>query len=83
MATEEVDRLLLPPRRGCLDAEMRPRSRPRTRSVVSPEPLPTGKVRISIDFVAEGKEGYTVAGAEQCTRLRLSVNGTPVGEVTE
>jgi arylsulfatase len=51
--------------------------------IVSSEPLPTGKARITIDFVAEGKEG----SKESAPGLsigpgagRLSVNGMPAGE---
>ena len=45
--------------------------------IVSSEPLPTGKARITVDFVAEGKEGLEGpgAGAEHRTRRR-----PPVGQ---
>jgi hypothetical protein len=51
--------------------------------IVSSEPLPPGKARISVDFVAEGKNGLknpvTGRGIEPGVG-RLSVNGTAAGE---
>ena len=51
--------------------------------IVSSEPLPTGKTRITVDFVAEGKEEMKdpVPGRSIGPGIgRLSVNGTAAGE---
>jgi hypothetical protein len=51
--------------------------------IVSSEPLPPGKARISVDFVAEGKNGLKnpVTGRSIEPGVgRLSVNGTAAGE---
>jgi arylsulfatase len=51
--------------------------------IVSSEPLPTGKVQITVDFVAEATEGSKspVPGWSSAPGIgRLLVNGTPAGE---
>ena len=51
--------------------------------IVSSEPLPTGKARITFDFVAEGNEGSKDPAPGRSIGPgvgRLSVNGMPAGE---
>jgi hypothetical protein len=51
--------------------------------IVSSEPLPTGKTRITVDFVAEGREGSKdlVPGRSIAPGVgRLWTNGMPAGE---
>jgi hypothetical protein len=51
--------------------------------IVSSEPLPTGKARIAVDFIADAKEGLKdpMPGRSIGPGVgRLSVNGTPAGE---
>jgi Sulfatase len=51
--------------------------------IVSSEPLPTGKARITLDFIADAKDGskHPLPGRSIAPGVgRLSVNGTPAGE---